>query len=80
MKMMDRLAARMQRGADRRDEWYRQHLEAVRAGTAAPTMVGRLTAPVRGADEADQRQFETIGQVIQLLAAGPVSGPTEYRS
>jgi hypothetical protein len=77
---MGRLAARMQRSADRRDERYRQHLEALRAGTAAPTLVERLTAPGQDAPgqdagEADQRLFQKIGQVIQLLAAGPVSGP-----
>jgi hypothetical protein len=76
MKIADRLAARMQRSADRRDERYRQHLEAVRAGTAAPTLVERLTAPAPGQSvaEAAHRHFEKVGRVIQLLA-GPVSGP-----
>lgn len=77
MKITDRLAARMQRSADRRDERYRQHLEAVRAGTAAPTLAERLTAPTPGHSivEAEREAFKQISQVIKLLAAGPVSGP-----
>lgn len=75
MKIMDLLAPRLQRSADRRDERYRQHLEAVHAGTATPTLAERYDAIAARHADADQRLSRKIGQVIQLLAAGPVSGP-----
>jgi hypothetical protein len=75
MKWVDGWAARAQRFADRRDEHYRRHQEAVRAGTTAPTLIDRASASSQRLVQADDRYFQQLCQVIQVLTAGPVSGP-----
>jgi hypothetical protein len=72
---MGRWAARTHRTADRRDEHYRQHQEAVRAGRQPPGPGDRFSASWQQLAEADNSYFQRCCQVIQLLTSGPVSGP-----
>jgi hypothetical protein len=72
---IDRWAARSQRFADRRDEHYRQHQEAVRAGTAPPTWIDRSSAHSQQVADTIDANFRQVRDVVEILSAGPVSGP-----